>query len=355
MRFDKTKALQNEEANYLPIEKALNYVFYEVIYKPLITIINEEITDEWSKKVAPEVVEERKKELADSLRAELKRNKEVIPQAMVTNSKGYFNLIKAILKGQVQYTGKHFEGVFSSAISREIRQMGGKWDKRRSVFAIDPSKIDFNVQTAIGTVGRKGIDLARRLDEHLSKLWEMIKRKPQFQLNKFYEYVIDRLDKRFRDGVEGIVVAPELTDEMKAMLAREYTYNMNLSINGWIEESIIRLRKKVQKNAFSGYRSEKLVKSIEHDYQVSHSKAKFLARQETSLLMSEFREQRYKSVGVNEYRWSTSGDQRVRPMHKALNGKIFTWDNPPIVDEKGRRAHPGQDWGCRCIAIPIFR
>ena len=60
--------------------------------------------------------------------------------------------------------------------------------------------------------------------------------------------------------------------------------------------------------------------------------------------------ERYKSVGVQKYRWSTAGDNRVRPEHKALNGKIFDWDNPPL--STGGK-HPGEDFGCRCIAIPI--
>jgi SPP1 gp7 family putative phage head morphogenesis protein len=53
--------------------------------------------------------------------------------------------------------------------------------------------------------------------------------------------------------------------------------------------------------------------------------------------------------------WSTSHDRRVRDSHKELNGRVFTWDNPPIVDPaRGRRAHPGQDYGCRCVAVPVM-
>ncbi|MDR1706162.1 MAG: hypothetical protein LBS19_15970 [Clostridiales bacterium] len=38
-----------------------------------------------------------------------------------------------------------------------------------------------------------------------------------------------------------------------------------------------------------------------------------------------------------------------------LNGKKFSWSDPPVVDGRsGRRCHPGQDYQCRCAALPVF-
>ncbi|MCI5048814.1 MAG: minor capsid protein [Rickettsiales bacterium] len=49
---------------------------------------------------------------------------------------------------------------------------------------------------------------------------------------------------------------------------------------------------------------------------------------------------------TSHYIWRTRGDGKVRGSHAANDGKIFSWDNPP---ETG---HPGEDYGCRCIAEP---
>ena len=58
---------------------------------------------------------------------------------------------------------------------------------------------------------------------------------------------------------------------------------------------------------------------------------------------------------MEEYVWSTSQDSRVRDSHRRLNRKKFRWDDPPVVDPKtGRRCHPGEDYGCRCVALPVF-
>ena len=83
--------------------------------------------------------------------------------------------------------------------------------------------------------------------------------------------------------------------------------------------------------------------------------AQFLAVDQVAKLNCDIAKQQQTSIGVKRYKWSTSKDARVRKSHRVLHGKIFEWDNPPIVDEKrGRKCHPGQDYRCRCVAIPVF-
>jgi hypothetical protein len=53
--------------------------------------------------------------------------------------------------------------------------------------------------------------------------------------------------------------------------------------------------------------------------------------------------------------WSTVQDERVRERHAELNGKRFKWGDPPVVDiQTGRRAESGEDYQCRCVALPVF-
>ncbi|GAG93926.1 unnamed protein product, partial [marine sediment metagenome] len=71
--------------------------------------------------------------------------------------------------------------------------------------------------------------------------------------------------------------------------------------------------------------------------------------------VSEYKQQRYLDIGITKYEWSTSNDERVRDDHKQLDGKIFSFKTPPVVDRRtGRRANPAEDFGCRCVAIPIL-
>lgn len=58
------------------------------------------------------------------------------------------------------------------------------------------------------------------------------------------------------------------------------------------------------------------------------------------------------SVGITRYQWTTTNDDRVRDSHRELDGKIFSWDSPPLVD--GEYKHPGEPIQCRCIADPVI-
>jgi len=51
---------------------------------------------------------------------------------------------------------------------------------------------------------------------------------------------------------------------------------------------------------------------------------------------------------TTHYIWRTRGDGKVRQSHTKNNGKIFAWNDPPNT------GHPGEDYGCRCIAKPYY-
>lgn len=58
--------------------------------------------------------------------------------------------------------------------------------------------------------------------------------------------------------------------------------------------------------------------------------------------------------GFQYYVWITKKDDRVRPDHARLEGRICNWNDPPLADSRyGIYAHPGQTWGCRCQAAPL--
>ncbi len=51
---------------------------------------------------------------------------------------------------------------------------------------------------------------------------------------------------------------------------------------------------------------------------------------------------------TTHYTWRTRGDGKVRSSHAANDGRVFAWDNPPAT------GHPGEDYGCRCVAEPYY-
>lgn len=112
-----------------------------------------------------------------------------------------------------------------------------------------------------------------------------------------------------------------------------------------------------------------IMKNIRKQYGISKRHAKLIARDQMGKLNADITKKQQEDAGIECYEWSTSMDERVRrgdkmakgaidPMgdnHQRLEGKIFRWSDPPLVDRKrGRRCHPGKDFQCRCCAIPVF-
>ncbi|WP_439236382.1 phage minor head protein [Lonepinella koalarum] len=81
---------------------------------------------------------------------------------------------------------------------------------------------------------------------------------------------------------------------------------------------------------------------------VTDKRAKFIARDQTAKFNSSLDQAQYENLGITHYRWSTSGDERVRESHAENDGKVFALDNPPPT------GHCGEDFNCRCVMLPLF-
>lgn len=123
----------------------------------------------------------------------------------------------------------------------------------------------------------------------------------------------------------------------------------------------------------NGTRWEDLAPEIKAmESRLSASRARLIARDQVSKLNGELARRRQMDAGVEEYTWSTSGDERVRgnplgrfpksvPSHYLMDGKICRWDDPKVYKlgeewvprtAKMSQAHPSQDIQCRCVGLP---
>jgi len=109
----------------------------------------------------------------------------------------------------------------------------------------------------------------------------------------------------------------------------------------------------IERGHADGLRVEQLAGGIAERFGVSKSRAELIARDQTLKLNAQVNQARQTQVGITRYRWSTSGDSNVRDGHQRLNGDVFEWASPPDVGD-GRHEHPGGDFQCRCVAVPVF-
>lgn len=111
------------------------------------------------------------------------------------------------------------------------------------------------------------------------------------------------------------------------------------------DEFFNKIAQSVYRTVSNGGSLNEITEEIQRQGQISRDRAAFIARDQTGSILGQMTAERHKRSGFPAFRWSDSGDNRVRPSHKEKNGKIFLYaDNPAL---------PGEDFGCRCVAEPV--
>lgn len=123
-------------------------------------------------------------------------------------------------------------------------------------------------------------------------------------------------------------------------------------IKGIPEEAANRIQKLTLEGMFNATRANAIAKEIMASGEVSTSRANLIARTSVSTAASGLVQARAVHVGSRQYVWRTSKDAAVRPSHRAMEGKVVDWSDPPMLD--GLVGHAGALPNCRCYPAPIL-
>lgn len=157
-----------------------------------------------------------------------------------------------------------------------------------------------------------------------------------------------RLIRTFMSAL-GVDIRPYLLrPEIASYMAEVVSANVDLIVTIGPEAHEGLKRRLLRELAEAPFDEDRLLGLLREEYRSTGYRARRIARDQTTKTIGKLTEKRHRQIGVAQYRWSTSQDDRVRPTHVAHEGQVFRWDEPPL--ETG---HPGYDIQCRCVAIPI--
>lgn len=139
------------------------------------------------------------------------------------------------------------------------------------------------------------------------------------------------------------------------------TQNAQL-ISSLVDDEIDRVSGVVQRGFQQGLPYKTVAEEVQSTFGVSRRHAKLIARDQTVKLNASLTKLRQEDLGITTYQWQTSGDERVRASHRAIDGMICRWDDPTVYREPGQtkwkkrptsmpQNHPGGDVQCRCVTI----
>ncbi|CAG9411339.1 hypothetical protein NVI2019_PEGOAJLN_00707 [Providencia alcalifaciens] len=175
----------------------------------------------------------------------------------------------------------------------------------------------------------------------------------------------DRLLKTYKNAFD-IDLSGLLSDEaIRDDMARAVKENVDL-IKSIQTDFINDIGEKVFSNLAGGGRHENLVSLIKERGNISKSRAKFIARDQTAKLNAALNESRHRSLGLDLYEWGGAGDERERESHLKLNGKLCKYSDPTVYSDDGGKTWkkrksigayegaPGTDFQCRCVSLPYI-
>ena len=354
-KFEVGKPILEKEHYYKPFFKLINGIFDDVIFRPILEVLK-------------------------------------------PVQKYYFNseniIIEAIRSGQIQYINGKFYGKFDAQISKELVKLGAKYNKLTKTYDIERQLLPLGIKDSIAYMSVFYADMAKKLNYvidniEFNQLYPNLKKIFEYELEDvLIEDLEDESEKtlksafektgrekkktvfeklkektKFKELEKSIKIVPELNKNLKAELVKNYIDNVNYSIAKFTDEARLKLRKMVMDNLFKngGLQIHSLVEELRKFKGVDERRAEFIARQDTSLLIAEYRKAKYKQLGITEYIWKVARTYEatkdrphgVRPKHWELRNKRYSFDNPPAVNKKGEHKNPGEDFGCRCYPLPI--
>ena len=203
------------------------------------------------------------------------------------------------------------------------------------------------------------VKVPRSTAKDIEKYWKDVEKKTQAikysgkpkdvitkELTRINTEAFENAPKLEIDGVE-------LSKESK-QIAEDYVYNMQYWVKNWEVKNIVKMRKDVQQMVQDGSRLPTIREYFEKRWKVAKDKAHFLAVNESHLASSVIKATHYQNMGFTHFKWLRSTSVEKRKLHEEYYGKVFSYSNPPIIDERlGIRGLPRQIWNCRCEQIPV--
>tara|TARA_R110000787_G_scaffold117457_2_gene228113 strand:+ start:1150 stop:2013 length:864 start_codon:yes stop_codon:yes gene_type:complete len=145
-------------------------------------------------------------------------------------------------------------------------------------------------------------------------------------------------------GVNPIMSEPYLVPQIQLFQAENAALIKKLSV-----EQARRMEQTLFRNLSEGNGVKVIQKELANNFDIGENRARLIARDQTNKFNGSLAQLRQQNLGIGEYWWSGSLDERERKTHLDNEGKHYSWGKPSPVT-----GHPGSQIRCRCTAQPII-
>lgn len=162
--------------------------------------------------------------------------------------------------------------------------------------------------------------------------------------------VVAHIDRGLRAQVKAVVGIDIVSDDVsEAMLTSWAAQNARL-ITSIRSRAVTDLSRWLPGAVREGWSTRDITREITRRVEgIEGWRARFWARDQVGKLNGQVTEAKHTALGITSYQWVDAGDERVRATHRAHDGRVFAWSQPPAIT-----GHPGHDYQCRCTSRPVF-
>ncbi|MCK5605458.1 minor capsid protein, partial [Candidatus Pacearchaeota archaeon] len=151
-------------------------------------------------------------------------------------------------------------------------------------------------------------------------------------------------------GVAPMRSEPYLVPQIESFVQRNVSLIKSIP-SDYFQDLEILVRTRIEE----GVSTTALKKEIFEKFGKITTRSALIARDQINKFQGSLSRLRQMESGVTHYIWVTAADERVRPNHRAADGKKVSWKSKGLpVGNKGEFHHPGFDYQCRCFSQPIL-
>ena len=147
-------------------------------------------------------------------------------------------------------------------------------------------------------------------------------------------------------------VDPILGDRLTAGLIHEFSMENLRLIKDMPDEFLRQVQDELVDATRSGTRASDFSEIVQERLKVGESRARLIARDQIASMNGALTEIRQRELGITEFVWSASDDERVRDLHDERDGQTFSWDHE--FNETPDDGPPGRPINCRCVSVPVI-
>lgn len=246
----------------------------------------------------------------------------------------YEKRLNALIKKMTDETERELKTLFKTRTAKEF-------------FAMDAS---ISSQARILTNA-----LIEKFNDMFARMSKPIAEKVIEETNKSSDVALKSSLKELSGGLSIKVssISPETIDVLNASTTENVALIKSISqqyLNG-VQQAVMR--------SITGTEGlNDLIPYLQKSKEITYKRAKMIAYDQTRKAFNSIDVAKMNSLGIKQFEWLHSGgSNHPRKLHIALSGRIFSLDDPPIIeDNKGKitRGLPGTLPNCRCRMRPVI-